>query len=127
MVSKDINGDKIIEVPIVNLLPGYDGTATDDAAYITSWHRYDTQTNTFVRVMSMVLNYSDGYWFLIPDIWRGKITTKNRYGNPHHYILRVGYDKKNPAGALGAALLKIQVFSSKEWEEGTGTSGFLNC
>ena len=27
------------------------------------------------RVMSTVNNSNDGYWFLIPDMWRGNITT----------------------------------------------------
>ncbi len=125
VVSKDINGDKIIEVPVVNLLPGYTGTATDEAAYITNWHRYDTQTNTFIRVMSMVLNYSDGYWFLIPDIWRGKITTKTDTATRTITFYEWVTPKKNAPGVLGAALLKIQVFSLKEWEDGTGTSGFF--
>lgn len=125
VVSKDINGDKIIEVPLVNLLPGYTGNATEDAAYITNWQRYDTQTNTFIRVMSMVLDYSDGYWFLIPDIWRGKITTKTDTATRTITFYEWVTTKKNPEGAPGAPLLKIQVFSQKEWEEGSGTAGFF--
>jgi len=126
VVSKDINGDKIIEVPLVNLLPGYTGTATDDAAYITNWNRYDTKTNTFIRVMSMVLNYSDGYWFLVPDAWRGKITTKTDTATRTITFYEWNADKKDPAkGTLGAALLKIQVFSEQEWGSGADTAGFF--
>ncbi|MBE6830065.1 MAG: VCBS repeat-containing protein [Ruminococcaceae bacterium] len=123
VVSKDINGDKIIEVPIVNLMPGHSGEKTDDADYITNWHRYDTQTGTFVRVMSMVLNYSDGYWFLIPDMWRGKVTTKTDTVTRMITFYRWNAAGKN-SGSLGPALLKIQVFSQKEWDSGTGTAGF---
>jgi len=125
VVSKDINGDKIIEVPVVNLMPGYADTALDDAAYLTNWHRYDTQTKTFVRVMSMVLNYSDGYWFLVPDMWRGKITTKTDTATRTITFNEWITTKKYPAGVLGVPLLKIQVFTQKEWETGTGTSGFF--
>ena len=125
VVSKDINGDKIIEVPIVNLLPGYKGGAMDDAAYVTNWNRFDTQTNTFVRVMSMVLNYSDGYWFLVPDLWRDKITTKTDTATRTITFYEWNAGKKNSPGTVGAPLLKIQVFSHTEWEEGTGTAGFF--
>lgn len=86
VVSKDINGNGIIDIPIVTLLPGYTGTTNDDAAYLTTWHRYNTDTNTFVRVMSTVIDYSDGYWFSIPDRWRDKITTKMDPAS-HHDVL----------------------------------------
>ena len=126
VVSKDINGDKIIEIPIVNLMPGYNGATTDDAAYVTNWHRYDTKTNTLIRVMSMVLNYSDGYWFLIPDMWRGKVTTQTDTATRTITFYKwLAASKKNTPGKLGAALLKIQVFTEKEWEDGTGTEGFF--
>jgi len=126
VVSKDINGDKIIEIPIVNLMPGYTGATTDDAAYITNWHRYDTNTNTLIRVMSMVLNYSDGYWFLIPDMWRGKVTTQTDTATRTITFYKwLTASKKNAPGKLGAALLKIQVFTEKEWTDGTGTEGFF--
>jgi hypothetical protein len=124
VVSKDINGDKIIEFPIVNLMPGYNEKVTDDSAYVTNWNRYDTRSNTFVRAMSMVLNYSDGYWFLIPDIWRGKVTTKTDTTKRMITFYEWVSSDKNPNGAIGAALLKIQVFSDVEWENGKGTTGF---
>jgi len=125
VVSKDINGDKIIEVPLVSLMPGYTGSSADDAAYMTNWNRYDTKTNTFVRVMSMVVNYSDGYWFLIPDVWQGKITTKTDTATRTITFYEWSPAKKNPVGVTGAPLLKIQVFSQAEWEKGMGTSGFF--
>jgi hypothetical protein len=125
VVSKDINGDKIIEVPIVNLMPGYTSTTANDAAYLTNWHRYDTQTKTFVRVMSMVLNYADGYWVLVPDMWRGKITTKTDTATRTITFYEWTAAKKKVPGKAADALLKIQVFTQKEWEDGTGTSGFF--
>ena len=123
VVSKAIHGYKIIEVPIVSLFPGHRGEKTDDTAYITNWHRYDTQTNTFVRVMSMVLNYADGYWFLMPDMWRGRVTTKMDTVTRTITFYEWKAAGKN-SGTVGEALLKIQVFSQKEWDSGTGTAGF---
>ena len=125
VVSKDINGDKIIEMPIVNLMPGFTGATAVDAAYITNWHRYDTQTNTFVRVMSMVLNYSDGYWFLMPDMWQGKVTTQTDTVTRTITFFKWLPGAKKAAGKIGVPLLKIQVFSEKEWNDGVGTEGFF--
>lgn len=125
VASKDINGDRIIEIPMVTLMPGYSGKTFDDSAYLTSWMRYDTETNTFVRVMSMVIDYSDGYWFSIPDMWRGKITTKLDPSARTMTIYEWLATEKNKAGAAGSPLLTIQTFTQKEWKQGIGTVGFF--
>lgn len=125
VLSKDINGDTVIEIPIVNLMPGYTGAVSDDAAYMTNWNRYDTQTNTFVRVMSMIMNNADGYWFLVPDMWRGAVTTKTDAEARTITFYEWSAVKGKLPGKIGAPLLKIRVFSRTEWEQGTGTSGFF--
>ncbi|MCY1713832.1 FG-GAP repeat domain-containing protein [Caproiciproducens galactitolivorans] len=124
VVSKDINNDKIIEVPMVSLMPGYNDQANNDSAYITDWNRYDTQTGALVRVMSMALDYSDGYWFLIPDMWRGRITTKADTATRTVTFYEWKADKKKVTGTIGDALLKIQVFSESEWDGGEEAPGF---
>ena len=125
VVSRDINGDKILEIPIVTLMPGYTGATTEDAAYLTTWHRYDTSTNTFIRVMSMVIDYSDGYWFSIPDLWRGKITTKMDAASRTMTFYRWAPGAKGSAGKTGSALLKIEAFTQKEWATSSDTKGFF--
>lgn len=125
VVSKDINGDHIIEIPMVTLMPGYSGKTSDDSAYLTNWLRYNTDTGTFVRVMSMVIDYSDGYWISIPDMWRGKITTKLDPGSRTVTVYEWLASGSNQAGSLGGALLTIQTFTRKEWDQGAGTGGFF--
>lgn len=124
VVSMDINGDRIIEIPFANLMPGYDGAETHGAAYMTNWMRYETDTNTFVQVMSMLIDYSDGYWFLVPDMWQGKITTKMDTATRTVTFYRWVANGKNSGGTLGAPLLKIQAFTEKEWAKQTDTGGF---
>lgn len=124
VVSKDINGDKIIEIPIVTLLPGYSGTAVQDAGYLTSWHRYDTDTGTFIRVMSMVIDSFDGYWFSVPDMWRGKITTKMNTSTRTLTFYEWLKSSKSAAGTIGQSILKIQVFTKKEWASGKAKGFF---
>lgn len=124
IVSRDINGDKIIEMPLTTLLPGYTGNEPNATCYLTSWDRYDTDSNAFVQVMSMVINYSDGYWFLVPDMWKGNITTKQDTATRTLYFYQWMQSPDNPAGVLGPELLRIQVFTQKEWDNGQGTAGF---
>ena len=124
VVSKDINHDSLIEIPIVNPLPGYTAPAPDETCYVTSWHRYDSESNTLVRAMSMVIDKGDGYWFLIPDMWRGKITDKldRETRTLTFYEWLPGPGGKD--GAVGQALLKIRAFSKKDWDGGTASAGF---
>ena len=123
--SKDINGDTIIEIPIVSLMPGYsDGTA-DEADCLTSWQRYDTQNNTFIRVMTMVINYADGYYVSIPDMWRGKITTKMDPATRSFTFYQWMQSSQDAAGVLGPQLLRIEVFTKKEWSAKSGTAGYF--
>ena len=125
VVSKDINGDRIIEIPIVTLMPGYSGITADEADYLTNWHRYDTSTNTFVRVMSMVVNSSDGYWFAVPDIWRGAITTKLDPSTRSFSFFEWKKESGNAEGKIGAQLLKIEVFTRAEWNRLSGSGGYF--
>ena len=125
VVSRDINGDRIIEVPMVTLMPGYNGKASDDSAYLTSWFRYDTDTETLFRVMSMFINYSDGYWFSVPDMWRGKITTKLDPSSRTVTVYEWLTTQKNKAGYAGNPLLTIQTFTEKEWNQGAGLKNYF--
>ena len=122
VVSMDINDDTIIEIPIVTLLPSYTTPSRDDTCYLTNWHRYDTQNNNLVRSMSMVLSYTYGYWFLVPDIWLGNVTTEMDAQTRTLTFLEwkasasgTTGGNKNALGEAGDALLRIRVFSADEW------------
>lgn len=114
--SRDINGDKILELPMVNLLPGVSSQNAPDSAYLTDWHQYDTESNTLVRVMSMVTNSVDGYWFLIPDMWKNQITTEQDVSNRTLTFRRwVSSGENLSEGRAGEQLLEIRVFTAKQW------------
>ncbi|MCI1966016.1 MAG: VCBS repeat-containing protein [Oscillospiraceae bacterium] len=125
VVSRDINGDSIIELPMVTLMPGYSGKTSDESAYLTSWFRYETKTETLFRVMSMFINYSDGYWFSIPDMWKGKVTTKLDPSSRTVTVYEWLTSQQNKAGYVGAPLLTIQTFTAKEWNGGEESKGYF--
>lgn len=125
VVATDINSDKIIEVPIVSLMPGYSDSTADEADCLTTWERYDTQNNTFSRVRSMVINFADGYMFSVPDVWRGQITTKMDPSTRSFSFYQWMQSPKNATGVLGPQLLRIEVFTKKEWDAGTGTKNYF--
>ena len=125
VVAKDINGDGIIEIPLVSLMPGYSDNTADEADCLTTWERYDTQNNTFVQVMSMVINFADGYMFSVPDSWRGKITTKMDPSTRSFTFYQWMQSPDHVTGVVGPQLLRIEVFTKKEWDSGVGTKGYF--
>lgn len=125
-VSQKIGDGKIIEIPIVTPMPGYTSdNAPDETSYLTNWHRFDEKEGTLVRSASMVMDYTDGYSFLVPDMWRGKVSTRmdptTRTLTFYEWIVA---DKNNGTGAMGAALLRLQVFTKEKWEKQGGTEGY---
>jgi hypothetical protein len=125
VVSKDVNQDRIIEIPIVTLMPGYTAATADEADYMTTWHRYDTATNTFIRVMSMVINTTDGYSFSVPDMWRGKVTTKLDPSTRSFSFYTWDTADNDAGGVVGRELLRIRAFSKKEWSDFGSSSGYF--
>lgn len=120
--SRDIDGDSIIEFPVVNTLPGNSDTSKDPAAYLVNWNQFDIETKTPIRTMSTVINSNDGFWFLFPDSWRDRITCRSDTTTHCTTFYEWLPEEGNGTGAVGTAVLKIQVFNTEEWE--SGNSGF---
>ena len=126
ITSRDINGDKILEIPMVNLLPGTPTQNASDTAYLTDWHQYDAGTNTLVRVMSTVTNSTDGYWFLIPDMWKDQITTEQDVSDRSLCFKRwIAPEENRAEGSSGVTLLEIRVFTADQWGEEQEADGYF--
>lgn len=124
-ISQDINNDKIIEIPVSNLMPGCPTGSAEDTCYRIDWQRYDTSTKNFIPVMSTVMNTSDGYWILIPDMWKGKVTATTDAKTRSLTFSEWKVPDKGKKPAAGAAILKIQVFTEKEWNSSGDADGYF--
>ena len=124
VVSNDINGDGVIDLPVMSRLPGYADAAADTANYLTSWNNYDPQGKTLVYQFSMVANYTDGYYFILPDDWRRVVTDKSdakvKTLTFHEWVTN-----DQGVGVMGAALLRFEVFTRSEWQSGGHTDPFF--
>lgn len=121
VLSRDVNNDKLIEFPITTLLPGFTQQGAPETAYLTEWVRYDASGNTLKPIMSTVYNTADGYWFLIPDMWKSEVTTAYNAENRSltFYRWKKGEPTEEgevPLGEMGKALLQIRVFTKNQWE-----------
>lgn len=69
----DINGDGILELPDPYGLPDYkgEGAAPNFCAY--RWRQFDVEGNAW-PVFTTYHNEQDGWYFVLPDEWEGKLT-----------------------------------------------------
>ncbi len=67
---RDINEDGIPEIPKLTLLTL--GGTEQENVYRTDWYAFNG--NEFTKELTAVMNYSDGYYIVLPEKWQGKIT-----------------------------------------------------
>ncbi len=135
VLSKDVNGDKILELPFSTLLPGFSLQNAKETSYLTDWQRYDTQTNTLERVMTTVTDSNSDFWFLIPEMWRGQITTEEDTENrilTFYTLKEVSTENTDSFKVESSAvmekdepLLRIRIFRSKQWKASEETEGYF--
>ncbi len=68
---RDINGDGIMEIPIPRTLPSQGETSYRSL----DWYRY-TLHGTGILSLTTYHNYSDSWYLVIPDSWRGSVTVR---------------------------------------------------
>ncbi|MDR0861905.1 MAG: VCBS repeat-containing protein [Oscillospiraceae bacterium] len=69
--SIDITGNGRIEVPIAVALP----SRSETEYYAIEWYDYDSD-GTRERVLTTYHNYSDGWYLVLPESWRGRIAVR---------------------------------------------------
>lgn len=77
--GRDINGDGILEIPIPEMLPTLDMSATP--LYLLHWIQYE-KDGTPAHVYTTFHSYDDGWYLILPGDWQGMITAARKdYSN----------------------------------------------
>lgn len=74
-VCKDIDGDNIIEVPSP-YMPLFNSTAISPCPII-KWYKISGDDSEIQETQQTVASYSDGFYFVLPDSWKGNIVASN--------------------------------------------------
>ncbi len=74
-VCKDIDKDNIIEVPSP-YIPVVD-TASITPCPIIKWYKIISSNGTVQEAQQTVASYSDGFYFVLPNSWKGNIVASN--------------------------------------------------
>lgn len=73
--STDVDGDGVIEIPTVTVLPGYELLSSDKQLYLTTWSVYEDFYKLEDR-MSGYYSINMGFMLAFPDSWKNKVTVK---------------------------------------------------
>ena len=125
ILSRDINGDGLLEIPQVSLLPGLpEETMPDVTCYQVDWCRFtpDSQYRSVIRTM---MNPAENYWFRLPQSLKGKITSFNDTSRRTvTYTEIIETPEQDGSYLLGEPLFAIRVFTGAAWESRGPTSGY---
>ncbi|WP_044975631.1 hypothetical protein [Ruminococcus sp. HUN007] len=105
LISRDIDGDGIVEIPVNTVFKGYEDKPETEQINMTNW--YILENNMFIRKYSGYYSITDGYAFMIPEKWEDKVTVQTANDD----IIFCKYDEK-PENQT--PLMRICVTSSEE-------------
>lgn len=107
----DINGDKIIEIPVSELMVSYDGETGGEKVYYTKWCSFNGE-NLAVQ-QTTLLNITDGYYLSVPEKWIGKITLVRESGGKSRMIYAYDTEEKT----TGENLAYYIAITLDEWDD----------
>lgn len=74
-LCKDVDNDGIVEVPSPYTVI-IDGDQSASCP-INRWYKINTEDNSYIETEQTVASYADGYYFVLPEDWYGKIAVVN--------------------------------------------------
>lgn len=130
-LSKDIDNDSIIDIPLILPMMGFipfdksdiennikiNNEKDEENCYITQWSNYDLASGDFIAKQDMVINEHAGYHLIVPTTWEKNVSGKIDYLN-NSLTFSEWISNPDGTGTLGSAILKIKVFSDFVWNFG---------
>jgi len=121
--SRDLDGDGLLELPVVSLLPGLPETLSPDSTcYQVNWCHF--QKNDLTLTLRAMMNPAENYWFRLPYYLNGKITSANDAERRVVTYSEIIETSKKGEYLLGEPLFSIRVFTRSSWESRGTSSGY---
>lgn len=73
--SFDVDGDGQLEIPVQTLAPGYTDIPAGEQLWLTEWDKVN-EDYTLEQRYTSYYSINDGYIFIFPEKWIGKVTVK---------------------------------------------------
>lgn len=110
---QDINGDNVIDIPMVSQMNASVDENPTAVCTMTSWSNYDASTRKMITVENTVMNLKDGYCFTLPERWVGAVTARS---NAETRELSF-YLWNSKTASLGDRLLTVYRFNEQQWKD----------
>lgn len=75
-VCRDIDNDGIMEVPVENVMKVDSLQEGEILCSIIDWYKMDANSS-FTKCCSSVANFTDGYYFILPESWENMVAAFN--------------------------------------------------
>ena len=111
--SKDINGDGVIDIPVVTQMMAAVDEKGANVCALTSWENYSASTNKMKTVLNTVVNIKDGYYFILPDKWNGNVTARTDVETRELTF----YIWNSKTSSSGDKLLTIYRMAEQQWKD----------
>lgn len=109
---KDINNDGIVEIPVQENVPSVARNDVNEKLYLTNWCSFNGEK--LINQMTTMININDGYYYIIPSKWVGRIAVLKDTENHLREIYR--YDAENMT--VGETLMYIKAVDKKDFDDG---------
>ena len=119
-LSTDIDYDGMVEIPFQQQLPSSDtANGVLEPVFLTNWTKL--VDGEFQTMMSAVINEANGYYFIYPSQWIGKVTVVATQSNQWDFC---PYEERMGELSTGSPLVTIKSFSKSEYFDDFDTKGY---
>lgn len=108
--STDINGDGVVEVPLLESLPSVSDSKNDNKVWLVKWSAFDGNYGLSQK-LECIMNYSEDYYFIYPKKWGTNVTVNRQAGDGSWQFCEWDSDKN----IYGKILFTIRVYKENEW------------
>lgn len=111
ITSRDFDSDGSIDIPVMKVLPTAEQLTDSERAYITEWS--SVESSALTPKVRTIMNYTDGYYLLLPDYLSEENITLTRKISSRLRIIYL-WDKRDNM-ALNE-IFRVQLVSETEWD-----------
>lgn len=108
IISQDIDGDGMLEMPSDRLLAGY-SSSSESPIFLTSWYNFNNSEATLA--MQAIMCMDQGYYFCFPTGWDSRITAQSESPESMVFFL---YEN---SADFSDELFRIVILTKDEWNK----------
>ncbi|MBO5343138.1 MAG: hypothetical protein J6A57_01630 [Ruminococcus sp.] len=116
--SFDVDGDRLLEIPVQSVAPGYDKAPEGELMWLTNWVTVGNDGRSKLKYVSYY-SVGDGYIFIFPAKWHDRVTLKRDAINDE--IVICAYEN----GEIGRELMRIYYAEDAASREDRTASGYM--